>query len=305
MIDFRLKTLFLLLVLLFDHHSKAQELNCQIRVQFPQLQTADPQIFETLENTVYEFMNGRSWTNDEFKQHERIDCSIIININSEISQSEFGGEVIVQSLRPVFNSSIKASMFNYNDKDLFFEYSEFENLEYNDNSFESNLTSILAYYAYIIIGHDYESFEKGAGKKYFLKAKNVVDNVPSSLLGRYGGWSAFDGNKNRFMLVDNLLNPRYKQYTDIIYNYHRNGLDKMYENVSQGRQNITAAVSSMREIYEDNPNLMILRTFFYAKSKELINIYSKAPSVEKTIMINLLSKLDPLNAEEYERIKKM
>ncbi len=295
----------LLLLLLLSNYISAQELNCQVRIQVPKLQTADPQIFKTLESAIFEFMNGRKWTDDEFKEHEKIDCSIILNITNEVSQNEFGGEIIIQSQRPIYNSSLKTPLLNYNDKDLFFEYSEHENLEYNDNTFSSNLTSILAYYAYIIIGHDYESFDEDGGKPFFLKAKNVVDNIPSNLYSRYGGWAPFDENKSRFMLVDNLLNPRYKVYNQIFYNYHRKGLDKMYSDVTQSRQTISASLALMESIYEDNPNAMILRTFFWAKSKELINIYSKAPSMEKSIMIALLSKIDPLNSEEYERIKKL
>jgi hypothetical protein len=171
-----------------------------------------------MENSIFEFMNGRRWTTDlnkKYTQNEKIECSFTINIREEVSQNEFSAELIVQSFRPVFNSSYKSPVFSNNDRDFSFVYNEFQNFDYNDNDFTSNLTSLLAYYANIIIGFDSETFEKGSGNVYFQNALNVINNVPANVKARNKGWSTFDGIRNRAVLVDNLINPRYSSMSDV------------------------------------------------------------------------------------------
>lgn len=297
----------LLLFISLHFTTNAQELICQVSIQYPRTQSVDPQVYSTMENAIFEFMNGRRWTTDltkQYTQKEKIECSFTINIREEISQNEFSAELIVQSFRPVFNSNYKTPVFSNNDRDFTFSYNEYQNFDYNDNDFNSNLTSLLAYYAYIIIGYDNETFEKGSGKVYFQNALNVINNVPANVKARNKGWSAFDGIRNRAVLVDNLINPRYSVMSDVLYDYHLKGMDRMYENPAIARKTILESLKLLEGVYNDNPNAMILRTFFIAKTDEIVNVFSKAPSQEKTEVVNLCSKLDPINTNKFKAILK-
>lgn len=300
------KFLFVLLIqLAFTYSLSSQELNCQVIVQYPKTQSVNVQIYSTMENAISEFMNGRRWTTDlnrKYSQNEKIECSFTINIREEISQNEFSAELIIQSLRPIYNSSYKSPVFANNDKDFNFVYNAFQNFDYNDNNFTSNLTSLLAYYAYIIIGYDSETFENGSGKVYFQKALNVINNVPSNIKGSNKGWSAFDGIRNRAILIDNINNPRYSVLNEILYNYHIKGMDIMYENTNVARSEILSTLRKLDVIYKDYPNAMILRTFFIAKTDEIVNIFSKGTSQEKTEVVALCSKLDPINTNKFKTI---
>lgn len=298
----------ILLFFLFGYKTiKAQELNCRVIIQYPKTQSVNVQIYTTMENQIFEFMNGRRWTTDvnrQYSQNEKIECTFTINIREEVSQNEFSAELIVQSFRPVFNTNYKSPVFSNSDRDFSFVYNEFQNFDYNDNDFYSNLTSLLAYYAYIIIGYDNETFEKGSGKVYFQKALNVINNVPSNIKARNKGWSPFDGIRNRAILVDNLINPRYAVMSDVLYEYHLKGMDVMYDNTDNGRKTILEALRKLDVVYKDNPNAMILRTFFVAKTDEIVSIFSKAPAQEKTEVVNLCSKLDPINSNKFKTLLK-
>ncbi len=299
--------IFFILLLSLHFHVNAQELNCQVSIQYPRTQTVDVQVYRSMENSIFEFMNGRRWTTDltkQYTQNEKIECSFTINIREEISQNEFSAELIVQSFRPVFNSNYKSPVFSNNDRDFSFSYNEYQNFDYNDNDFTSNLTSLLAYYAYIIIGYDNETFEKGSGKVYFQNALNVINNVPANVKAANKGWSAFDGIRNRAVLVDNLINPRYNVMSDVLYDYHLKGMDRMYENPSNARKTILESINKLDVVYNDNPNAMILRTFFIAKTDEIVKVFSKATSQEKTEVVNLCSKLDPINTNKFKAILK-
>lgn len=280
----------------------AQELLCRVQVEAPRNQMVDPRVFKTLENSIADFINNRRWTDDMFKDHERLRCNIVINISDMPSEGVFGGSLLIQSERPVYHSNFTSPVFTYNDRDVAFEYVEFQNLDYNDNSYSNNLTSLLAFYAYIMLGYDYESFEKDAGMPYFRKAETVVNNIPSNERSRYKGWSAFDGSRNRYVLANHLLNPRYKTYAEALYSYHRLGLDNMYNDPYLGRISITNALKLLEKVADDNPNSMLLRVFFLAKADELVNVYSTASPQEKGLIVPLLNKLDPTNAQKYNSL---
>jgi len=283
----------------------AQELYCTVRVESPQNQTTDPRIFRSMESAIAEFINSHKWaTDDIFLDQERISCNLIINISDNPSDGVYGGSFLIQSERPVFNSAYHSTLFSYNDKDISFEYIEFQNLDYNENGYTSNLTSLIAYYAYIILGIDYESMELGAGTPFFKKAEAVVNNIPSNEKNKYKGWSAFDGTRNRFILTDNLLNMRFKDFKEAVYTYHRLGLDNLYTDASMGRIAITNALKLLERIAEDNPSSMLLKIFFLAKSDELMNLFAGTSSQERGFIIPLLSKLDPVNAEKYAALYK-
>lgn len=282
----------------------AQELDCSIRIEAIKAQNIEPRIFKTLETAVYEFMNGRKWTNDKFEPSERIKCSIIINITESPTEGDYKASFIVQSQRPVFNSNYQSPVFAQNDKEANFEYFEFQQLDFIQNGYTNNLTSLLAFYAYMIIGYDFASFSPNGGDPYFRQAKAVLDAIPQSARSKFKGWSAFDGSNNRFQLVDAILNPRFKVFNQVLYTYHYSGLDKMYNDVSTGREAVLSSIKDLEKFNTDNPNSVLLRTFFVAKSDELRNILKGATPGEKGPMVDLLSKLDPINAEKYRELLK-
>ncbi len=289
----------------------AQELNCTVLINAPKNQNVDPQVFKNLEQAMMEFMNGRKWTSDNFKDAERIKCSISLNITDIPTEGEYRGTAIIQSQRPVYNSNYNSLLTNFQDKSFDFSYADLQSLDYNDNGYTTELTSLLAYYAYVILGYDYESFSKEGGTTYFQKGQTVASNVPPSEKSKYKGWSQFDagglvsgGTVNRFVLTDNWLNPRYKDFRAAFFTYHFNGLDRMYTDASQARSAITTALTLMQNVNADNPSLLILRNFFIAKNSELINLYSKSDMSERSIIVQLLSQLDPINGDKYKQIGK-
>jgi len=295
----------LLLVMAHAISTQAQELNCQVQVITPKLQTADPKIFKTLETSIYDFMNSRKWTSDIFEPEERIECSILINITEELSIDKFKAQVSIQSSRSVHNSSYNSVVINHVDKDWVFQYAEYQPLEFNENVFISNLTSMLAFYAYFIIGMDYDTYSLKGGTPYFTKAQAIVNSIPPNLgKDEAPGWKPFDGNRNRYWIVENLLKSRYEPFRSVAYKYHLQGLDMMYENPKVARQVITSALKTLKEPVEENPNAMIVQLFFNAKAEELVNIYSGASPPEKAAIVQLLNQLDPTNKQKYQQIMK-
>jgi hypothetical protein len=308
-----MKRLFLILITysLLLSNANAQELNCSVSINAPKNQNIDPQIFKNMESFIREFINGRKWTSDNFKDIERIRCNLVINITEIPSEGEYKGTAIIQSQRPVYNTNLNSLLLNLQDKTFDFSYFDLQNLDYNDNGYTSQLTSLLAYYAYLMLAYDYESFGKEGGTIYFQKALMVCNNVPANEKSKYKGWSQFDGSIsfttgtiNRFIMVDNWLNPRYKDFRTAFYTYHFNGLDRMYNDAAQGRSAVTTTLTLLQNINADNPGLLPLRNFFWSKSAELINIYSKSDMTERVLATQLLSTLDPINGDKYKQIGK-
>ncbi|HNE49786.1 MAG TPA: DUF4835 family protein [Chitinophagales bacterium] len=308
-----MKKLFLLFITFYSIFNPclAQELNCAVSINAPKNQNVDPQVFKNMETAIREFMNGRKWTTDTYKDIERIKCNIVVNIMEIPTEGEYKATAIIQSQRPIFNTNLNTLMLNLQDKTFDFSYSDMQSLEYNDNGYTSQITSLLAYYAYTILAYDYESFSQEGGTLYFQKAQTVCNNVPPNEKSKYKGWSQFDGGVsfttgtiNRYVLADNWLNPRYKDFRSAFFAYHFNGLDRMYTDAAQSRSAITTCLTLLQKINTDNPNLLPLRNFFICKSTELINIYSKSDMTERIIAIQLLSALDPLNADKYKLIGK-
>ncbi len=285
--------------------SSAQELKCTVEIIAQKLQTTDVRVFQTLETAVFEFMNTRKWTNDVFKVEEKIECSIFINVTEESSANIFRAQVSIQSSRPVFNSDYNSVLLNYADKDWIFEYKEYEALEFSDNDFRSNLTSMLAYYAYVIIGLDYDTYSLNGGTPYYQKAQAVVNSIPSSLGSDVApGWKPFENDNNRYWIIDNLLNTRFSPIRESLYLYHRSGMDVLYDNMTNGRQVILNCLRQVGEVAEEYPNAPFIKLFFNAKSEELINIFSGAAPNEKSNAVQLLYKCDPVNSGKYAKIMK-
>ena len=279
----------------------AQELNCTVSVMSPQIQNTEKRIFETLQKDIREFMNSTKWTNDNFGLEERIECSILITVTEKIGNDKFKATMQVQSSRPAFKTSYNSVMLNVNDKDFTFQYLESQPLQFQENQHIDNLTSTLAYYAYMIIGVDYDSFSPKGGEPYFQKAMGIVNNAQSE---PERGWKAFEGSKNRYWLIENMLNARYEDYRGVIYKYHREGLDMMQTDVNTGRQAITDCLKPLKSIRMDQPNSYLMSVFFTAKVDELINIFKEAFPDVKTKAANDLMQMDPANANKYQAIVK-
>ena len=258
--------------------ASAQELNCTVQILAPQLQNpADKKILETLKQSVFEFMNNRKWTNDVFKQEERIECSMVITI-SDKKTDNFSGTMLVQVRRPVYKSSYNSLIMNVLDKNVAFTYVEYQPLEFSESSFISNLTSVLAYYANMIIATDYDSFSMEGGTPYYQKAQNIVSNSQSAA---EPGWKSSESStQNRYWLIENILNSTFKPMRECVYKYHRSGLDAMAEDVTSGRAAILQALLLLKKVHDMKPSSYNMQVFFLAKVDEVVNLFSQAEPAE-------------------------
>jgi hypothetical protein len=281
----------------------AQELNCQVSIITDarlEVTSVEKEIFDQLKQTVYDMMNTTQWTKDKFKVEERINCNIQIQINSIPSSGTYSGSMQVQSSRPAFNSSYNTTVFNFQDDDVQFAYSRNSVLIYAPNQYRDNLTSILAFYAYFIIGMDYDSFSLKGGTPYFNEAQSIVSNAQSS---NAQGWKSNEtGKRNRFYLVDNILHQLFEPLRECNYEYHRKGVDMLYENKIEGRMAIYEALNKLNKVVATRPNSINLLNFVQAKTVEVKNLYADAEVKDKTDVVTLLKRLDPANASKYQEI---
>ena len=277
----------------------AQELNCQVVVNSEQTGQANASVFKTLQNTISEFVNQTRWTNREFLPQERINCSMFLNIKSYDGNS-FSGSIQVQSSRPVFGSTMVSPVFNFNDEELAFEYTEYEPLEFSPNQFNSNLASILGYYAYTILGLDADTFSEQGGTQYFETANQIVGTAQQS---SYSGWKGTDGNRSRYQLNTDLLSNTYSGYRDALYNYHRNGLDVMHMSPQEGKEAIASTIIDLERMNSRRPNSLLLRTFFDAKADEVEQIFSGGPQVNIREVVEALNTMAPTFSEKWGNIR--
>ena len=294
-----MKKYIFFLVLFISLHVNAQELFCSIQVNASQIQTSDRKVFQTLQTAIYEFVNNTKWTSASIKNEERIECTFLINIKEKVSNDEFKASIQIQSTRPIYGTSYKSTMLNYLDNNFRFQYLEYQSLEFNENTHLSNLTSVLAYYVYIVLGLDFDTFSEYGGAPYFIKAQNIVNNAQNA---REIGWKAFESDKNRYWLVHDLLDTRYEEIHNCYYRYHRVGMDILSEKAEDARYEITEALIELRGIYRDNPSAFILKIFFDAKADEITKIYSEAFPNEQARIIKLLTEIDPANSAKYQAI---
>lgn len=289
----------LLLFLLFFVNGYSQEFNVVVQVTSPQVEGTEKKIFETLQQELNDFVNNRKWTNFAYKPEERIEGTILITVSQRVSSDQFVAKINVALRRPVFNASYNTALLNYIDKDFEFTYVEYQPLEYSDNVFTSNLTSTIAYYLYMYLGIDGDTFARNGGAPYYAAAQNIVNLAQNA---REKGWKAFESQKNRYWLVENLTNPAYSSVREALYKYHRLGLDVMSDDVERGRASINESLELLRKANRERPGLFILQLFLEAKRDELINIYSGASPMDKTTAVNILKEIDPANAARYQRI---
>ena len=286
---------------LFTLVVNAQELNCRISVVSPQVQGTNKNVFESMQKDLYEFINNRKWTDNVFAMDERIECNILINISEQISGDEFKGTLQIQCNRPVFNTNYNSVLLNYKDNDIHFRYVEFQPMEFSENTHLSNLTSIIAFYIYVIIGLDYDTFSSQGGTVYFQKAEKIVQNAQSAV---ESGWKAFESQRNRYWLIENILNSKYSPVRDFYYTYHREGMDILAEKQADARAVIAESLKLLQKVFREKPSpfMNYLQIVFDAKSDEFANIFTESFPDEKAQVVNILKEIDPANAAKYQRI---
>ena len=278
--------------------TQAQQLNCTVTVDSQTLSVTNQQVFKTLQTSISEYINKTDWTGQAVKQNEKINCSMYITVSSNNSD-QFTATIQVQSSRPVFNSSYSSPVLNYNDKDFNFRYTEFENLIFSPTTFDSNLVSVIAFYSYMILGMDADTFVAESGNSYFEIAQNI-SNVAQQ--GGSKGWSQSDGNQNRYFLINDILSPAFKQVRQTMFEYHV-GLDVMSQDLKASKVKIKESLIDLGKLNTSRPNAFLTRVFFDAKSDEIVSIFSGGPSITISDLADNLNKISPLNSSKWVAIK--
>ena len=273
----------------------------RVTMNTPKLQTADPAVFQTLKQAIEEFMNNQKWTNDVYEEEERIALDLVITISKELSANSFEAELSLQSIRPVYASNYETALFKHQDKDMVFSYEQFQPLDYSQTTYLNNLTSVLAYYAYLAIGMDYDSFAPLGGEPYFQAAWDIVNRIPPNVAANVPGWRSTENNRNRYWLVENILSPKMRPFRQMIYDYHRQGLDTMADDPNVARAIMTQALETLEAVSRSYPNSIILQVFSNTKSDEIIEIYKGGASAEKTAVIRTMERIDPTRASQYRQ----
>jgi hypothetical protein len=286
--------------LLFSLPFYSQELKCTVNINSDMVQGTNKSVFNTLQKSVSEFVNTRRWSEMTHTNSEKIECSMTIVVK-KVDGDAFTADIQVQSRRPVYNSSYNTTLFNFKDNYFTFDYKEFDQLEMNESTITSNLTAVLAYYAYIIIGYDLDSYTRLGGSPFFEAAERIVNQAQAADLV---GWKAFESSKNRYALVNNLTDEAFKKYRSYFYEYHRMGLDEMSINMTNARAKIAAGLPLLREANRARPSAIIIASFLDAKNDELINVFSKATDKEKKEAVEILMDVNPTQTERYEKILK-
>ncbi|RYY54423.1 MAG: DUF4835 family protein [Chitinophagaceae bacterium] len=304
-----LKKIFpLLLLLSLSGAVRSQELQARVTVLSQAISSqVNKNIFQTLQTALNNLVNQRKWTKDEFAVNEKIQCNFLLNITKELGDNVYQASLTIQAARPVYNSTYESPMINFIDDQVTFRYQEFQPVEFNENRIQgndpsaANLPAVIAYYVNIILGFDYDSYALRGGDTYFQKAWNIVNNAPESR--DISGWKSFENLRNRYWLAENMNNNRFGLMHEAIYNYYRSGMDLFYENEDAGRNGILNSLSFLNTLNADNPNSMVMQFFFQGKSRELVNVFSKADTDMKTRARDILTKVDITNTSTYKDIK--
>jgi hypothetical protein len=299
------KTLVIVLLCLLCVGSYSQELKCTVTINSDQVQGTNKEVFNTLKQSIEEYVNTLRWTNMTFQEKERIECSMLLVVKS-VQDNVYNCEFTCQSRRPVYGSSYSTPLLNIKDKEFIFTYQEYDRLDYQQSTFTTNLTALLAYYCYLIIGHDMDSFSKLGGTPYFQACESIVNAAQSASLdnSEAAGWKAFASNRNRYALISNIMDEAFKKYRLFYYEYHRHGLDEMASNVANGRARIAKEIHVLKEAYSARPATYLISTFLDAKSDELVNLFEQGTSEEKKKVYELLIDIDPTRQNTYNRINK-
>jgi hypothetical protein len=283
--------------------SKSQELNCNVQVSAQMIQGSNREIFTNMQRDLYEFVNNTVWTNHVYSYAERLDCNILINLTSQISGDEFKGTIQVQLRRPAFNTTYNSTILNFVDNNFQFRYVEFQTLEFDPSAHRANLISVLAYYVYIMLGVDYDSFSPLGGTEFFQMAEKIVNNAQNAV---EPGWKPYDGsrNRNRYWLVKNILDKEYEGVRQFLYEYDINGLDRLESRVSEARNSMAESLKLLQEVFRKKPDpfMYFLQIIIDSKSEEVINIFLGAFPEERSRVVQIMTEIDPANKSKYEKI---
>lgn len=293
------RAIIFLLLYSYNLVTHGQELNAKIVVNIEKLQSSEKLFFDEMQANIEQFLNNQIWTNDRVKTEEKINCNFIINIINEPSSNQFEASVQIVSSRPIYNSSYETILLNHGDREWIFEYYPSQNIEYVENGFNDNLTSLLSFYSYLIIGIDYDSFQEKGGEDSFNSAWKILNTSQNS---GYKGWDQFGSRKNRYWICENFLNPEFEKVRTAIYNYHINGMDKFYNKPDESRAKILEGINNLNDVNKKNFNSAILTLFMDAKALELTKIFSGGNLNEKRNAFNLLSEISPSNINLFNKI---
>ena len=293
-----MKVKFLILFFLLSNFIFSQELNCEVVVEARQTGNENLQIFNSLQSQLTEFINNTSWTRRQIRPNEKIDCTMLINITS-YDNDIFQGSLQIQSSRPIYNSSYNSPTYNYNDRNFSFRYQEFQNINFNENQFENNLVSVLAFHVYMILGIDADTFKLNSGTEFFDKAQKILD---FSQQKGFKGWGANDGLQSRYYLIDNILSPTFKEFRNIMYDYHIKGMDIMVNEPKAAKESVSKSLMMLNQMNRRRPNSYILRVFFDTKAEEILDIFSDGPTVPVTNLISILNKIAPNHSDKWRNI---
>lgn len=307
MISFNKSRLLLsgLLLFMVVTAATAQELYCNVQVSAQKIQGSNREIFESMQRDIYEFMNSMVWTDNVFSFSEKIECNFLINLDEQLSADEFRGTLQLQLSRPVYNTTYETTVLNFVDNNLQFRYVEFSPLEFNPNAHTNNLVSVLAFYAYLVIGMDFDTFSPEGGTPYFQMAEKIVANAQNA---PETGWKPYDGsrNKNRYWLINNILNDEYTGVRQFVYHYHIRGLDRLESDRTLARAEIYESLRRLQEVYRRRPDpfMYFLTLMIEAKTNEMVLIFTPAFPEEKNRVVQILVEIDPANESKYELILK-
>ena len=290
---------FLLFALFMSSAVFAQEFNCKVQINTQQVQGFDRSVVSDLQTAMTEFINNRKWSNYNFAPEERIECTLLFTVNQIISNDEFKGTFTLIMQRPVYNTDYSSPLLNMIDKNIKFKYLPSQSMNFSENTFTNNLTSLLAFYSYMMLGIDFDSFALDGGTVFYEKAMTIVQTAQNS---GFSGWQSFESEKNRYHFVEQFLNKAYEPLRVFLYRYHRLGLDVMANNMPKGRKVILNSLSLLKEVYEKRPGLYDLQILLDAKRNEIINIFSKATPAEKNAVIRIMSEVDAPNGFRYRKI---
>jgi hypothetical protein len=296
---------YILVFLLFAaiHSVQAQELKCNVTINSDQVEGSNKAVFNTLQQSIQEFVNNSQWTNMTFQDKERIECNMLIVVK-QVQDNMYVCEFTCQSRRPVFGTTYTTPILNFKDNNFIFTYQEFDRLDFQQHTFTSNLTALIAYYCYLIIGHDMDSFSRFGGTPYFQICENIVNAAQSASLesNEMSGWKAFDSNRNRYALINNLMDEAFKDYRQYFYEYHRYGLDEMINNVANSRARIAAGIEVLQKANRARPATYVINAFLDAKADEYVNIFQEGSEDERTKVYEALVSIDPTRQSTYEAI---
>lgn len=295
-----MRNIFATIFLLISLNSFSQELNCKVYINSDEIGVSNKQVFVTLQEAISEYMNNTKWTNLAYRDQEKFNCSLTINILENSSTNNYKGSLQLLVSRPVYNASYNTPILSFNDNDISFNYEEYQPLIYNENSFDSNLVSILTFYAYTILGFQGDTFAFKGGEIMFRSAENVVNQAQQ---GGASGWKQIDGNNTRYQLNENLLSPVYEPFRMAMYNYHIHGLDIMVDDSRTAKETISQSIIELEKIFDDRPNTFLIRVFMDTKGDEIVDIFSDGPRIETTQLRQVLSKIFPSFDPKWKEIK--